>query len=193
MSQQDNISCIIGRSLQKHLRSLLFLLHHLPQPPSTCLRLHWQPPSSPPSPWAGAGQERHQAPEALPQLLHILLQAVDVRVQLPPAALHLRQHIVHQRLHLRWGWMSTVAGAGPYGEDKEEAPGNIRCHFVEVLTGCDVKCDSLASLTLQRSTSVFPWSARILFSIFTRRNLRTQLSSFRSYRRLVGVSKTFTI
>lgn len=36
-----------------------------------------------------AGQEWHQASEALPQLLHVLLQGVDVRVQLPSAALHL--------------------------------------------------------------------------------------------------------
>lgn len=43
----------------------------------------------------GAGEQWHQAPEALPQLLHVLLQAVDVRVQLPPAALHLRQDVVH--------------------------------------------------------------------------------------------------
>lgn len=51
----------------------------------------------------GVGQEGHQAPEALPQLLHVLLQAVDVCVQLPPAALHLRQQVTHQGLHLRWG------------------------------------------------------------------------------------------
>lgn len=50
----------------------------------------------------GAGEERHQAPETLPQLLHVLLQAVDVRVQLRPAALHLRQDVVHQALHLGW-------------------------------------------------------------------------------------------
>lgn len=48
-----------------------------------------------------AGEERHQAPEAFPQLLHTLLQSVDVCVQIPPAALHLRQHIIHQVLHLR--------------------------------------------------------------------------------------------
>ena len=46
------------------------------------------------------GEERHEAPEALPQLLHVLLQAVDVRVQLSSAALHLRQYVVHQALHL---------------------------------------------------------------------------------------------
>ena len=56
----------------------------------------------------GVGQERHQAPEALPQILHVLLQAVDVRVQLPPAALHLGQHVVHQALHLCGGLTSTV-------------------------------------------------------------------------------------
>lgn len=47
-----------------------------------------------------AGQQRHEDPEALAQLLHALLQAVDVRVQLAPAALHLRQHVVHQAVHL---------------------------------------------------------------------------------------------
>lgn len=36
-----------------------------------------------------AGEERQQAPEALPQLLHVLLQAVDVGVQFAPAVLHL--------------------------------------------------------------------------------------------------------
>lgn len=47
------------------------------------------------------GEERHEAPEALSQLLHVLLQAVHVCVQLSPAALHLRQHVVHQALHLQ--------------------------------------------------------------------------------------------
>lgn len=47
-----------------------------------------------------AGQERHEAPEGLPQLLHVLLQRVDVRVQVRPAVLHLRQHVVHQVVHL---------------------------------------------------------------------------------------------
>lgn len=36
-----------------------------------------------------AGEERQEAPEALPQLLHLLLQGVDVGVQLAPTVLHL--------------------------------------------------------------------------------------------------------
>jgi len=60
-----------------------------------------------------AGEQGHEAPEALPQLLHVLLQAVDVRVQLSPAALHLGQHVVHEALHLHRGGrgvMETAAG-----------------------------------------------------------------------------------
>lgn len=51
-----------------------------------------------------AGQERHQAPEALPQLLHVLHQAIDVGIQLAPAALHLPQDVIHQALHLCAGF-----------------------------------------------------------------------------------------
>lgn len=39
-------------------------------------------------------------PKTLPELLHVLLQTVDVGVHLLSAALHLGQHVVHQVLHL---------------------------------------------------------------------------------------------
>lgn len=85
----------------------------------------------------GAGEEGHQAPEPLPQLLHVLLQAVDVCVQLPPAALHLWQDVIHQALHLqwerhpRWRWTSRWFRAG----ETEMAQGNIRCYTAQIMTG----------------------------------------------------------
>ncbi len=174
----------VHKILQKHLRSIsfsctAFLSRSLPVYASTCsLRLHLPLPEQVADGgvlcWQGAGQEWHQAPEALPQLLHVFLQAVDVWVQLPPAALHLRQHVIHQALHLR-----VVAHGGPCREEREKkASEHIRCYLVEVLTGCDFNMmRSLASLTLQRSTRVFPWSASILFSIFTRLSLGEQCIS----------------
>lgn len=80
------------------------------------------------------------------------------------------------RLCICVGINPTVVHADPCSEETRKASGHIRCYFVKVLIDCDRKMmRSLASLTLQRSTSVFPWSASILFSIFTRRNLGTNL------------------
>lgn len=154
-----------------HLRSFHWLpISHAALPvsaPSSCVCFHLPLPEEVADRGVlrgqRAGQERHQAPEALPQLLHVLLQGVDVWVQLSSAALHLWQHVVHQVLHLFFFLFVWT----------EKPSEHISCNLTAVWTlrECEGEVHSLASLTLQRSTSEFPWSASILFSIFTRRSL----------------------
>lgn len=173
VSQQNHLHCITGLITPLDHPEKLLLTPHLSLC-STCRRPHWQYPSSPPSPWGGGGWRSSAwtacstgaasgswSPPSAPPRASLRCGCASPAPPCSPAPLR--------------ACRTSGSASGLLWEGRGQR--HFRCYPAEVFDWEGKLGEmilSLASLTLQRSTREFPWSASILFSIFTRRSLETR-------------------